>query len=64
MRAFVIASLTLLLQGTEAAGGGDIYPADLWQHSTKLDKSNFDGTIQTAIDSGKTLFVRWIASNG
>jgi len=40
-----------------------IYPDDLWDYSTKLSKENFDDTIQKNIDSGKTLFIRWIASS-
>jgi len=28
------------------------------------DQAVFDTTVQSAIDSGKTLFVRWIASEG
>ena len=41
-----------------------MYPDDHWDYSTKLTKSNFDQTIGDAIDVGKTVFVRWIASPG
>lgn len=41
-----------------------IYPHDHWSYSTKLTKQNFDSVIQEAIDAGKTMFVRWIASDG
>jgi len=41
-----------------------IYPDDHWTYSTQLTKENFESTIQTEIDSGRTMFVRWIASSG
>ena len=41
-----------------------IYPAEHWQYSTKLTTSNFDAQVQAAVDSDKTLMVRWIASEG
>lgn len=41
-----------------------IYPENHWQHATKLTVSNFDEEIKTAVDSGKTMMVRWIASEG
>jgi len=43
---------------------GGIYPDNHFDTVTKLDKSNIDSTIQSSIDSGKTLFVRFIASEG
>ena len=39
-----------------------IYPPDHWQYSTQLTIENFDDTVKAAVDSGKTMFVRWIAS--
>jgi hypothetical protein len=41
-----------------------IYPADHWKYSKELTTDNFDSHVQSVIDSGKTLFVRWIASEG
>lgn len=41
-----------------------IYPENHWQHSTKLTVANFDDEIKKAVDSGKTMMVRWIASEG
>jgi hypothetical protein len=41
-----------------------IYPDNHWNHATKLTVSNFDEEIKTAVDSGKTMMVRWIASEG
>ena len=42
-----------------------IYPDDHWQYSTQItDESQFQSHIQSEIDAGRTLFVRWIASPG
>ena len=41
-----------------------IYPEDHWQYSTELSTDNFDGFIKDNVDAGKTVFVRWIASEG
>jgi len=46
------------------AVAGAIYPADHWEYSTKMTKSNFDETVKSNVDADKTLFVRWIASAG
>ena len=45
-----------------AAAG--IYPDNHWDHATKLTTKNFEPFIKEGVDSGKTLFVRWIASAG
>jgi hypothetical protein len=41
-----------------------IYPDDHWSYSKQLTEANFESTIQSEIDAGKTMFVRWIASPG
>jgi len=41
-----------------------IYPDGHFDYVAKLDKSNVDATITESIDAGKTLFVRFIASEG
>lgn len=41
-----------------------IYPDDHFTFSKKLTVSNFDAEVKEAVDSGKTMFVRWIASPG
>jgi hypothetical protein len=53
--------LAALLVGAVSA---DIYPDDHWSYSTKLSVDSFDSFIKTNVDSGKTAFVRWIASSG
>jgi hypothetical protein len=39
-----------------------IYLDDHWSYSTQLTEENFQSTVQTEIEAGRTLFVRWIAS--
>jgi hypothetical protein len=41
-----------------------IYPDDHWSYSTKLSASNIDDEIKSAVDGGKTMFVRLVASAG
>lgn len=45
-----------------AAAG--IYPDGHFDKVTKLTNDNFDSTVADAVASDKTLFVRWIASEG
>jgi len=49
---------------TAAALLGGIYPKGHFKAVTKCTTSNFDGFVKDQVDSGKTLFVRWIASEG
>lgn len=39
-------------------------PKGHFKHVTKCTTGNFDGFVKEQVDSGKTLFVRWIASEG
>jgi len=41
-----------------------IYPEDHWKFSKELTTDNFESEVQAAIDAGKTMMVRWIASEG
>jgi hypothetical protein len=54
--------LSVVLIAAPALAG--IYPDDHWNYSTELTKSNYAEKIQTSIDAGKTVFVRFIASEG
>jgi hypothetical protein len=56
--------LTLLLATVIASVTAGIYPSDHWEYSSKLTTSNYASKIQDEIDAGKTVFVRWIASEG
>ena len=51
-----------MMLATMLAAG--IYPDGHWDYSTKLTVGTFDDHIKTQVDAGKTLFVRWIASEG
>jgi len=59
MRASVLVALATI--GVAAAG---IYPDGHFDKVTKLTNDNFDSTVADAVASDKTLFVRWIASEG
>jgi hypothetical protein len=54
---------TLALALVGFASGG-IYPDGHFDHVTKMTESNFEGVVKDKVDAGKTLFVRWIASEG
>jgi hypothetical protein len=54
-------ALYACLAAVAAAG---IYPDDHWTYSTELTTSNADSFIKENVDAGKTVFVRWIASEG
>ena len=41
-----------------------LYPEDHWSHSPRLTEANFESTVRSEIDAGRTLFVRWVASEG
>jgi len=55
----LLAATAILLASSQA-----IYPDDHWSHSKRLTTSNFASVVEETVDSGKTLFVRWIASAG
>jgi len=59
MRASVLVAFATI--GVAAAG---IYPDGHFDKVTKLTNDNFDSTVADAVASDKTLFVRWIASEG
>ena len=57
--------LPVLLAALMAVGASaGIYPDDHWDYSTKLTVDSFDAHVKEQVDAGKTLFVRWIASEG
>jgi len=41
-----------------------IYPEGHFDKVTKCTVANFEETVTSTVDSGRTLFVRWIASEG
>lgn len=60
MRLFLLSLALLAAPATVAA----IYPDDHWTYSTKLTTTNYVETIEKEIDDGKTVFVRFVASEG
>jgi len=59
-----VAALLLLLNSLIGLINGGIYPDDHWNYSAKLTVSTFDEVVKKEIDAGRTMFVRWIASEG
>jgi len=58
----VLTTMAMTLVGLAAAG---IYPDGHFDYVTKVtDESQFTDLIKQEVDAGKTLFVRWIASEG
>ena len=53
------AALLLLIGVTNA-----IYPDDHWEYSNELTVDTFKPFVADEIEAGRTLFVRWIASEG
>jgi len=51
----------LALVAVAAAG---LYPEDHWTYSTEITTDNADSFIKENVDAGKTVFIRWIASEG
>jgi hypothetical protein len=41
-----------------------IYPDGHFDRVKKCTTDNFEGFVKEEVDAGKTLFVRWIASEG
>jgi len=60
----MVARAALSLLAVLGAHGGGIYPDGHWDIVKKCTKGNMDATVKEAVDGGKTLFVRWIASEG
>ena len=58
----VLRGLVLALAAGCAAAG--IYPDGHFDYVTKCTQDTFDGYVKEQVDAGKTLFVRWIASEG
>jgi len=57
----LFSTLALALVGLAGAG---IYPDGHFDHITKMTEATFEDVVKEEVDAGKTLFVRWIASEG
>jgi len=43
---------------------GGIHSEGHWDRCTELTPENADGFVKENVDAGKTVFIRWIASEG
>jgi hypothetical protein len=55
--------LVRLLASVVLARAG-IHPDGHWDRCTKLSPDNADDFVKENVDAGKTVFIRWIASEG
>jgi len=60
----MLTAVLILLVTIVTGKSATIYPDGHWDRCTKLTQQNFDQEIKNAVNSDKTLFVRWIASEG
>jgi hypothetical protein len=56
--------MAALLLLTAMSMASPIYRTGHFNLVTELTTDNFEETVRTNVDGGKTLFVRWIASQG
>jgi hypothetical protein len=56
-------TFALWLLWSSVASANSIYKKDHWEYAQQLTESNFPSVIQSEIDAGRTLFVRWISSS-
>jgi hypothetical protein len=60
-----MAALSLLVGAVLAtSASAAIFPDDHWTYSTELTTENVDNFVKENVDAGKTVFVKWIASEG
>jgi len=53
------------LIGAIVAGTADsLFAADHWTYSTDLTPDTADEFVKSNVDAGKTVFIKWIASEG
>jgi len=43
---------------------GGLYPEGHWDRATELSPDSADDFVKSNVDAGKTVFIRWIASEG
>jgi len=56
-------SALLVLSSLSLTRGG-IYPDGHWDRATELTADTADAFVKDNVDAGKTVFIRWIASEG
>jgi len=57
-------SVMVGILATASVAQAGIYPDGHWEASTKITTSNADEFVKTNVDAGKTVIIRWIASEG
>jgi len=64
LREMAALSALVGILATASVAQAGIYPDNHWEHATKLTTDNADEFVKTNVDAGKTVVVRWIASEG
>jgi len=59
-----MAAFSILVGALFASAASAIYPDDHWNHATELTAATADEFVKTNVDAGKTVIIRWIASEG
>jgi len=59
-----MAAISVLALALVGFASGSIYPHGHFDYVKKLTMDNHQDIIKKEVDAGKTLFVRWIASEG
>jgi len=60
----VMAALSLLFSVLATGVHAGIYPDGHFDRATELNADNVDSFVKDNVDAGKTVFIRWIASEG
>jgi len=59
-----MAALSLLLGAIVVGTANSLFAADHWTYSTDLTPESADEFVKSNVDAGKTVFIKWIASEG
>jgi len=60
----VVVSILFRVLATVAVAQASIHPEGHWDRCTALSPENADDFVKEHVDGGKTVIVRWIASEG
>jgi len=59
-----VMSVLGLLTAVAGVAQAGIYPDNHWDFSTELTADTADAFVKENVDAGKTVMIRWIASEG
>jgi len=59
-----MAAISLLIGAVVASTANALFQADHWTYSTDLTPDNADEFVKSNVDAGKTVFIKFIASEG